>query len=119
MQRHKNKVESTIRLVIIIFISTILLRFGWTFYRYHYNTFLLDVTHDIYKPELFSELLSDPKGKIVFSVLKAAIFFCVVAWLVFLVRTVFYRKPLIAPFLEKWISALAQLVKGNLDYYRL
>lgn len=110
--------RSALRVLIIFSISALLLVCGWIFYKYHYDTFLLAISHDIYKPELFGELLGNKKGHYCFLLLKGGIYLLIAVWFFFLIRATLYKKPVIGKWAERWIDGAVSIITKNYNFFR-
>jgi len=110
--------RSVLRVLVIFSISLLLLGCGWIVTKYHYDTFLLAVTHDIYKPELLGELLGNRIGYYCFLLLKGGIYTLIAIWFFFLIRAVFYKKPLPGKWPERWIDDAISIITKNYSFFR-
>ncbi|MBS1777760.1 MAG: glycosyltransferase family 39 protein [Bacteroidetes bacterium] len=110
--------RSALRVLVIFSISVLLLGCGWIITIYHYDTFLLAFTHDIYKSEIFNELLSNRKVHYCFLLLKGGIYLLIATWFFFLIRAVIYKKPLLGKWPERWIDGAINIIAKNYSFFK-
>lgn len=110
--------RSALQVLVIFSISALLLGCGWIVTKYHYDTFLLAVSHDIYKPELFGELLGNRIGYYCFLLLKGGIYLLIATWFFFLIRAFLFKKPLPGKWAERWINGAISIITKNYSFFR-